>query len=55
MYQSPTRAFLPARDRKERADAWVPPKRAICREGRDVETTRGEWEDEQRVNERRYA
>ena len=46
---------LPARDGKERADAWVPPERAIGREGREVETARGHGEDEQRVDERGHA
>lgn len=43
--------FLPARDGKERADAWVPPERAIRHEGREMEIARGHWEDEQRVDE----
>lgn len=47
--------FLPARDGKESADAWVPPERAIRLEGREMETARGHREDEQRVDERRYA
>jgi hypothetical protein len=47
--------FLPARDGKERADAWIPPKRAIGREGREMETARGHREDEQCVDERSHA
>lgn len=43
--------FLPTRDGKERADARVPPERAIRREGREMETTRGHREDDQRVDE----
>lgn len=43
--------FLPTRDGKERADAWIPPERAISREGRKVETARGNRKDEQRVDE----
>lgn len=42
--------FLPARDGKESADAWVPPERAIRLEGREMETARGHREDEQRVD-----
>lgn len=47
--------FLPARDGKERADAWVPPERAIRHEGREMEIARGHREDEQRVDERCHA
>jgi hypothetical protein len=44
--------FLPACDGKERADAWVPPERAIRRKGREMEIARGHRENEQRVDER---
>jgi len=44
--------LLPARDGEERADARIPPKRAICRERREMEAARGQWEDEQCVHER---
>ncbi len=47
--------FLPARDGKQRANAWVPPKRAIRCERRKVEKTCGQWENEQRVDERCHA
>jgi hypothetical protein len=45
-------ALLPAREGEERADAWVPPKRTIRRECRNMETARREREDNQRVNKR---
>jgi hypothetical protein len=47
--------FLPARDGKELADAWVPSERAIRREGGEMEIARGHREDEQRVDERCHA
>ena len=47
--------FLPARDGKEGADAWIPPKRAVGREGREMEKARGHREDEQRVDERSHV
>jgi hypothetical protein len=47
--------FLPARDGKEGADAWIPPERAIGREGREMEIARGHGENEQRVDERYHA
>ncbi len=47
--------LLPTRDGKELADAWVPPERAIRSERREMETARGQQENEQRVDERRHA
>jgi len=46
------RVSLPARDRKDRADARIPSKCTVCRKRGEMETTRGEWENDQRVNER---
>jgi len=46
---------LPARDRKNRADAWIPSECTVCRKRGEMETTRGEWENDQRVNERCHA
>jgi len=47
--------LLPTRDGKERAGTRIPSKRAIRGERWEMETARGERENEQRVNERRYA
>jgi hypothetical protein len=47
--------FLPARDGKQRANAWVPPERAIRRERRDMEIACGQRENKQRVDERCHA
>jgi hypothetical protein len=46
---------LPARDGQSRADARIPPKRAIRRERGEMETARGKRENEQRVKERCHA
>ena len=46
---------LPARDSKDRADARIPSKCTVCRKRGEMETTRGEWENDQRVNERCHA
>lgn len=46
---------LPARDGKSRADARIPPKRAIRRERGEMETARGKRKNEQRVKERCHA
>ena len=40
------RVSLPARDRKDRADARIPAKCTVCRERGEMETTRGEWEND---------
>ena len=46
---------LPARDSKDRAGARIPSKCTVCRKRGEMETPRGEWENDQRVNERYHA
>jgi hypothetical protein len=45
----------PARNSEERADAWVPSERAVRSERGDMQAARSEWEDQQRMDERRHV
>ena len=45
----------PARNGEERADTWVPSERAVRSECGNMQAARGEWEDQQSMDERRHT
>jgi hypothetical protein len=46
---------LPARDSKHSADAWILSECTVGLKRREMETTRGEWENDQHVKERSHT